>query len=322
VGLNSAVEIWIRNMKENDMKVLLAVDGSGYSEAAIGLVKALKIGRKAEATILTIIPEHVFLGGHTLVDLLGRSVALKTQVRKAEEERALELLAKLSKSLATRGLKVQTMVRRGSPADEIVKTCRSIRADLALVGLKGISDVPEFLLGSIAHKVIKYAPCSVLVLKRETKAINRVLVPIDGSKHSEEVVRFLLQMPLPHYAEVLVMTVVQSFSAAFVKAYTLDLERDRQIIAGLQKAEEEAAERLVTEAESQFRKARYKVSAIVLRGDPSQEILREAVRRNVDLIALGAKGLTGVRGFLLGSVAQRVARYSKTSALIVRPSKV
>lgn len=301
------------------MKILLAVEGSRYSEAAVGLIKPLGIGRKAEATILTVIPEHVFLGGHTLVDLLGRSAALKAEVRKAEEERALELLAKLSKSLAARGLRVETMVRRGSPADEIIKTCRSIRADLALVGLKGTSDVPEFLLGGVANKVVKYAPCSVLVAKRESKAINRVLVPFDGSKYSDEVVHFLLAMPLPRHTEVLLMTVVQSFAAAFVKAYTLNLERDRQIIAELQKAEEEAAERLMTEAESQFHGAGYKVLAIAARGDPSQEILREAARRDVDLIALGAKGLTGVRGFLLGNVAQRIARCAKPSVLIVRP---
>ena len=303
------------------MNILLAVDGSPHSEAAIGLIKALKIGKQAEATILTVLPEHVFLGGHTLVDLLGRSTALKTQLRKAEKERALELLAKLSKSLSTRGLKVETMVRRGSPADEIIKACQSIGADLALVGLKGTSDAPEFLLGGVAHKVIKYAPCSVLVAKKESKAINRVLAPLDGSKHSDEVVRFLLRMPLPPHTEVYVMMVVQSFAAAFVKAYTLDLERDRQIIAELQKAEEETAERLMAEAESQFRNGGYRVSAIVARGDPSQEILREAAQRNVDLIALGAKGLTGVRGFLLGSVAQRIARYAKPSVLIVRPPK-
>jgi len=304
------------------VKILLAVDDSRYSEAVVGLVKALRIERETEATVLTVIPEHVFLGGRTLADLLRRSSTLKTQLRKAEEERALELLAKLSNSLATRGLKVETIVRRGSPADEIIKTCQSIGADLVLVGFKGTSDVSEFLLGSVTHKVIKYAPCSVLVAKREHKAINRVLVPIDGSKHSGGVVQFLLQMPLSHHTEVLLMTVVQSFAAAFVKAYTLDLERDRQIIAELQKSEEEAAQRLITEAERQFRRGGYRALVIVARGDPSQEILREAARRNVDLIALGAKGLSGVRGFLLGSVSQRIARYAQPSVLIVRSPKV
>jgi len=122
------------------VKILLAVDGSRYSEAAVDLVGALRIRRKADATILTVIPEHVFLGGHNLVDLLERFDSLKAQVRKAEDERASELLAKLSKSLGTRGLKVETLLHRGSPADEIIKTCRSIPADLVLVGFKGTSE--------------------------------------------------------------------------------------------------------------------------------------------------------------------------------------
>jgi nucleotide-binding universal stress UspA family protein len=242
-------------------------------------------------------------------------------MKKAEEENASKLLAKLSKALASPGVKAETMIRRGSPADEIIKACRGMPADLVLVGFKGTGDSPEFLLGSVAHKVIKYAPCSVLVTKRRTETVNRVLVPLDGSKYSDEMVRFLLRMPLPPRAEVLAMVVLQSFAAAFVKAYTLDLERDREIVAELQEAEEEAARRVLTEAEGQLRKGRYRVSTIVARGDPSREILREAAQRDIDLIALGAKGLTGVRGFLLGGVAQRIARYAKSSVLIVRPPK-
>ena len=303
------------------MNILIAVDRSSYSEAAVGLVGALRIRNKAEAIILTVIPEHVFLGGNTLADLLGRSASLKTQVQKTEEEKALELLTKLSKSLAARGLRVETMVRRGSPANEIMKACRSIPADLVLVGSKGTSDAPEFLLGGVAHKVIKYAPCSVLVAKRRTETLNKVLVPLDGSKHSNETVQFLLRMPLPPHTEVVVMVVVQSFTAALVRAYTLDLERDRQIVTELQEAEEEAAGRLLVEAETQLRNGGYRVSVIVAHGDPSREILREADQRNVDLIALGSKGLTGVRSFLLGSVAQRIARYAKPSVLIVRLPK-
>ena len=303
------------------MKVLLAVDGSQYSDAGIGLARALKMGKKAEMAILTVIPEHLFLGGHTLTDLLGRSAALRIQMQKAEEEKALELLRKLSRSLAAPDREVETMIRRGSPADEIIKTCRDMSADLVLVGFKGTSNSPEFLLGSVAHKVVRYAPCSVLVAKGKIEAVKRVLVPLDGSKHSNETVRFLLRMPLPPRAEVLIMVVLQSFAAAFVKAYTLDLERDREIVAELQEAEEETARRVLAEAEGQLRKGGHRVSTVIARGDPSREILREAVQRNVDVIALGAKGLTGVGGFLLGSVAQRVARYAKSSVLIVRPLK-
>ncbi len=77
------------------VKILLAVDGSRYSDASAGPVMALKAGRKAEVTLLTVIPEHVFLGGHTLTDLLGRSAALKTQVRKAAKEGSEHWLTRL-----------------------------------------------------------------------------------------------------------------------------------------------------------------------------------------------------------------------------------
>jgi len=303
------------------MKVLLAVDGSQYSEATIGLARALRIGKKAEMAIMNVIPEHVFLGGHTLADLLGRSGVLKIQMQKAEEEKASELLRKLSRSLAAPGREVETMIRRGSPANEITKTSREMSADLVLVGFKGTGDSPEFLLGSVANKVVRYAPCSVLVARGKIEAVKTVLVPLDGSKYSDETVQFLLRMPLPSRVEVLVMVVLQSFAATFVKAYTLDAERDREIVAELQESEEEAAGRVLKEAEDELRNGRYRVSTILSRGDPSREILREAAQRNVDVIALGAKGLTGVRGFLLGSVAQRVARYAKSSVLIVRPPK-
>jgi len=304
-----------------NLNVLIAVDGSRYSETAVGLARALRMGKKADVTALTVIPEHVLLGGHTLADLLGRSGVRTVQMKKAEEENASKLLAKLSKALAGPGVKAETMIRRGSPADEIMKTCRAIPADLVVVGFKGAGDSPEFLLGSVAHKVIKYAPCSVLVAKRKTEAVNRVLVPLDGSKHSDETIQFLLRIPLPPHAEVLLMVVLQPFVATLVKAYTLDPERDRQIVAELRKAEEDAAERVLAEARSPLLKNGHTVSPILARGDPSREILREAAQQDVELIALGAKGLSGVRGFLLGSVAQRVSRYAKSSVLIVRPPK-
>jgi len=51
---------------------------------------------------------------------------------------------------------------------------------------------------------------------------------------------------------------------------------------------------------------------------PAQEILDAAVRHRPDLIVMGARGLTGLRGLLVGSVTQRVVRYGATSVLVAR----
>ena len=305
------------------MRVLVAVDGSSYSDAAVGFLGALGMRFKAEVTVLAVIPEHVFLGKRTIQHLLRRSSSLKAQMQKVAEERAEGVVAKAVGSLVAQGVKTEAAILMGIPAEEITKACRELRADLLVVGYKGESNTPEFLLGNTAHKVMKYAPCSVLVVKRETAIINKVLVPLDGSRFSDETVRFLLRVQLPHRAEISLMTVTvaESLVVALMGTPTLNVETNRKLLSELLKAEEETAESLMAGATKEFRAHSYRVSATVARGDPAQEILKAAAKRDVDLIALGAKGLSGVRRFLLGGVAQRTARYARCSVLVVRPPK-
>jgi len=305
------------------MRVLVAVDGSSYSDAAVGFLGAMGMRLKAEPTVVTVIPEHVFLGKRTVDRLLRRSSSLKAQMQKAAEERAEEVVTKAVGSLAAQGAKAEAAVLRGVPAEEITKVCRELRIDLLVVGYKGASNTPEFLLGGTAQKIMRYAPCSVLIVKRETTTINKVLVPLDGSRFSDETVRFLLRVQLPHRAEISLMTVTvaESLVVALMGTPTLNVETNRKLLSELLKAEEETAESLMASSIKEFRTYNYRVSATVARGDPAQEILKAAAKRDVDLIALGAKGLSGVRRFLLGSVAQRTARYAQCSVLVVRPPK-
>jgi len=78
------------------------------------------------------------------------------------------------------------------------------------------------------------------------------------------------------------------------------------------------AKKLLNETRKPFKEGGYRVSTMVLKGEPAEEILLAASTLNPELIVLGAKGLTGIERFLLGSVAQRVARFSPYSVLIVK----
>lgn len=193
-----------------------------------------------------------------------------------------------------------------------------MRADLVLVGAKGMGDSPRFPLGSVAQKVMKYASPSVLLVREGTTAIRRVLLASDGSKYSDVLVQFLLDLPLPRKAQVIMVTAVQSHIAAVVKMPTLDLETNQQLLAELQAAEELAARQLLNRAKKQFQEKGYVTESLILRGDPAEEILVAAETLHPELVALGAKGLTGIEAFLLGSVAQRVARFSRYSVLLAR----
>lgn len=299
------------------MKILLAVDGSRYSEMATKTLKALQLPPETEVTVMTVVPEHTFLGRITLNMLIG-SASARELAHKAQEQKATELLKKPVETLRASGAKVESMVRWGRPAEEVVKRAREIGAHLVVTGAKGEGDTERFPLGSVAQKVMKYADASALLAREKTTSIRRVLVATDGSKYSNEAIQLLLDLPLPRSSEVFLVTAMQSWNPALVKAFTLDWETNQQILHDLQAAEEESAQSLLAASKKQFREKGYQVSSMVLKGEPAEEILMAADTLNPDLIALGAKGLTGIEAFLLGSVAQRVARFSRYSVLIGR----
>ncbi|MFC1977798.1 universal stress protein [Chloroflexota bacterium] len=156
---------------------------------------------------------------------------------------------------------------------------------------------------------------------KKTAAINRVLLATDGSKYSDMASRFLVDLPLPRRSEVIVITALQSHLAAWMKTPTLDFQTNQEIFARLQAAEESEARRITGKAEKQFRENGYKTASVVIRGGAGESILAAAKEYNPDIIAVGSKGLTGIASFLLGSVAERVARYANCSVLIGRAPK-
>jgi nucleotide-binding universal stress UspA family protein len=103
-----------------------------------------------------------------------------------------------------------------------------------------------------------------------------------------------------------------------MKTLTLDLESDRQLLAALQAAEETQARRIIARSQEQLQKRGYQITSVIVRGGAAESILAAAKEHNPDVIALGSRGLTGLESILLGSMAERVARYARCSVLIGR----
>ena len=77
------------------------------------------------------------------------------------ETHALEVV----KYLYNCGTPVRSATRCGHPAEEILFAARELGADLIVVGARGQTRADPFLLGGVAQKVVKYAPCPVLVVR-------------------------------------------------------------------------------------------------------------------------------------------------------------
>jgi nucleotide-binding universal stress UspA family protein len=63
------------------------------------------------------------------------------------------------------GVAVETHAREGDPADAILDVAEEQRADLIVVGNKGMTGAKRFLLGSVPNKVSHHAPCSVMIIR-------------------------------------------------------------------------------------------------------------------------------------------------------------
>jgi nucleotide-binding universal stress UspA family protein len=60
---------------------------------------------------------------------------------------------------------VDVYARQGDPADAILDVAEELKADLIIVGNKGMTGAKRFLLGSVPNKVSHHAPCSVLIIR-------------------------------------------------------------------------------------------------------------------------------------------------------------
>jgi len=143
----------------------------------------------------------------------------------------------------------------------------------------------------------------------------KILLAIDGSKYSEAAAQKLISAFRAQSTEVLVLQVVEPlvFAAPPQMAHGYAPE----MAARLQDQLKQARESVLHIAES-LRKAGFKADSRVLENEVRTGILDVAAEWHSDLIVLGSHGEKGLRKFLLGSVAEFVARHAHCSVLVVR----
>ncbi|MDR3727582.1 MAG: universal stress protein [Terracidiphilus sp.] len=144
----------------------------------------------------------------------------------------------------------------------------------------------------------------------------RVLLGIDDSKFSGEGLRAIINQFRPENTEVKVLHVLQPFvplaPPEMSMGYVPELEYQKK-----------PALALVERTAAELRSAGFKVDTAVEVGDVRERIIDIAEQWRADLIVVGSHGRGGIESFLLGSVAESVARHAKCSVEIVRaPTKI
>ena len=136
----------------------------------------------------------------------------------------------------------------------------------------------------------------------------RVLLATDGSDDAQAAAGCLAAFPLPDDTTVHVVTV------ATLAPSSLDIPTVRDVAASLRQEAHAVANAAAAVLAKRFRT----VEALVLEGDPREELVRAAEEWPADLLVVGARGLSGVTGWLLGSVSLTMARHAPCPVLIVK----
>lgn len=146
------------------MKILIGVDDSAHSKAALEYVKTMKW---PAGTKFIVFAASVPAIAYTMVDAGGM-----TWMKTAEEEMTVateELTARVERELRDAGLTTEAKVVHGDPREAIVDAARTMGVDLVIVGSHGRTGLGKLLMGSVASHVVTHAPCTVMVVKTKTK---------------------------------------------------------------------------------------------------------------------------------------------------------
>lgn len=145
------------------MKVILAIDGSEHSQAALDAVASRRWPKKTRIEVVTVLHTKWPLAS----DPLFIVAAAHADSIREQERQVPEVLARAVDQLRDRqpGLAVTTKSFEGSPHEVIVQEAERWKADLVVLGSRGYGPIRRALLGSVAAAVAVEAPCAVEIIR-------------------------------------------------------------------------------------------------------------------------------------------------------------
>ena len=142
------------------MKVLLAIDDSKFSEAAIQAVLQQMQPEHSEACIFHVV-EPLLLIPHSYI---GKVENLEAAQRERLKE-GKELVERTGQLLSKAGFKVHTVLEQGDPRIATIDYATRWKADLIVMGSHGRKGLDRFLIGSVSEAVLRHAHCSVEIVR-------------------------------------------------------------------------------------------------------------------------------------------------------------
>ena len=271
--------------------ILVPTDFSPHADAA--LERAAKLAQRLGARV------HLLHAYAVPVDM---EYPLPPQLIDQVRAQAREQLERSKKSVAEAGVPCDAQALPVSAVSAILEQASALSADLIVMGTRGLSGIKHVLLGSVAERTVRLAPCPVMTIRAPAKpqaAAPRLLVPTDLSPLSLRALRYALEFGRALGDPRLVL----------VHACHLPPQVETYAV-------QHNPELLQTLTEQMFVQLQSKLSELRDSGVPCQYVSRigmpegivsdVAAEESCDYVVMMTHGRTGLAHAALGSVAERV----------------
>lgn len=145
-------------------------------------------------------------------------------------------------------------------------------------------------------------------MKFSSETIQKILVPTDGSDYSIHAAEYAISIAKVHDAQIMVVYVLDE---VVIDRFTKITERE-----DVERELKTDGQRYINYVLGLAEKENVKVTSLIAKGRPFEQIVHLANGLNMDLIVLGTYGRRGAERILMGSVAERVIEYSHCPVLV------
>ncbi len=290
-------------------RILVSLDGSNLGELALAYVKELANAFNSEVYLVHVCEKHDSEYRHTVQLYL--------------EKVAEELWSDFAKagSKAT----VKPVLLDGKPAAEIVQYAQQERVSLVIITSHGHSGIMPWTMGSTASKVVQTIQIPVLLVRasmfnkkrQPAKLFSKILLPLDNSELGEAALPYVSQIAQKLKSEVILFSVIESGQ----RVHTIGGQDYIRFPEQQVESTRIETNKYLTLTSKKLSDNGVNVRSIVREGDAAGEIIKYAKENNISLVAMSSHGRSGMRGWVFGSVSNKVLQAGKTPLLLVRASQ-
>jgi nucleotide-binding universal stress UspA family protein len=297
------------------MNILVPVDGSKYSEAAVAFIAS-------RTTLIGTDPTVELLNVQVPIPARAVRVCGTKMVREWYEEESDKVFKPLLRTLSAAGIEARSKYVVGHAGEEVGRVAAKDKADLIVMGSHGHSALRGLVMGSVTSAVLSHSTTPLLLVRTGAapKADSlKVGIAVDGSKYGRAAVKFVAEhLSLFGAApKITLVHVAPDFAGAVMPdmaGIALPAMSDEEIKA-MQKQSFETA---TGPARKQLEKEGLEADAVCLVGQPADELSAYAKKAKLDVLVLGSHGYGSFKGAVMGSVATRVAAHCTTPLLLIR----